>query len=65
MNITNIKVRQYIYGIVAAAGGLALIYGIVNVEQLGGWLILAGAVTGTTNLLALTNLNKPGDHESE
>ncbi|ALY09302.1 holin [Arthrobacter phage Jasmine] len=55
--------RAYIYGITAAAGGLALIYGLVNAAQLGGWLALSGAVLGLTNVLALANTNK-GDHEA-
>jgi len=63
MNIKNIKTRQYIYGIMVAAGALALIYGLVNVQQLGGWLALFGAALGLTNGLALAN-TPDGKHEA-
>lgn len=64
MNITNIKVRQYIYGILVAAGAVALVYGLVNVQQLGVWLALGGAILGLSNLLALSNTDKPGKHSA-
>lgn len=60
MNITDPRTRAYLYGVMVAIGGLALIYGIVNVEQLGGWLILAGALLGVSNGLALANTPKKG-----
>jgi hypothetical protein len=63
MNITNIKVRQYIYGIMVAAAPIVVIRGILTIEEAGLWVVLGGAVLGLTNLLALTNLNKPGSHE--
>lgn len=63
MFIKDIKTRQYIYGIFVAAGALALIYGLVNIEQLGGWLALIGAALGLTNALALGN-TRDGKHEA-
>lgn len=57
------KVRAYIYGILVAAGSVALVYGLVNVEQLGVWLALAGAALGLSNGLALANTPK-GRHEA-
>ena len=64
MNIQDPKVRAYIYGILVAAGAVALVYGLVNVEQLGVWLALGGAVLGLSNGLALANVDKPGRHEA-
>lgn len=64
MNITNPTVRAYIYGILVAAGAVALVYGLVNVEQLGVWLALGGAVLGLSNGLALANVDKQGKHEA-
>lgn len=63
MFIKNEATRRYIYGIVVAAGALAIIYGIVNVQQLGGWIALAGAILGITNGLALANTGN-GKHEA-
>lgn len=57
-NITNPKVRAYIYTVVAAAGAVALVYGALNAQQLGVWLSLAGAALGLTNGLALLNVPK-------
>ena len=64
MNIRDPKVRAYIYGVLVAAGAVALVYGLVNVEQLGVWLALGGAVLGLSNGLALANVDKPGGHEA-
>lgn len=61
--ITNPKFRAYIYGIFAAAGAVALVYGLVNAEQLGVWLALGGAALGLTNGLAYANTDK-GKHEA-
>ncbi len=62
MNITNPKVRAYIYGILIAAGAVAVVYGLVNVQQLGVWLSLGGAALGLSNGLALVNVPKsPSD----
>ena len=60
--ITDPKVRAYIYGILVAAGAVALVYGLVNVEQLGVWLALAGAALGLSNGLALANTPTSGKH---
>jgi hypothetical protein len=65
VNITNIKVRQYIYGILVAASPILIYRGIVDIHEAGLWLVLAGAVLGLSNTLALANLNKPGRHEAE
>jgi hypothetical protein len=63
--ITNPKTRAYIYGVMVAAGAVALVYGLVNAEQLGVWLALGGAVLGLSNGLALANTPKPdGKHEA-
>jgi len=59
--ITNPKVRAYIYGILAAAGAVALVYGLINVEQLGVWLALGGAALGLSNGLALANVPTASD----
>lgn len=56
MNITSPKVRAYIYGILAAAGAVALVYGLVNAEQLGVWLALGGAALCLSNSLSLANV---------
>jgi hypothetical protein len=63
MFIKDIKTRQYIYGILVAAGAVALIYGLVNVQQLGGWVALGGAILGLSNGLALGNTSE-GRHEA-
>jgi hypothetical protein len=63
VNIQNIKVRQYIYGIFATAGLLLIGYGILNVEQYGLWLAVIGAALGLTNALALNNTPN-GKHEA-
>ena len=62
--ISNPKVRAYIYGILVAAGAVALVYGLVNVEQLGVWLALGGAVLGLSNGLALANTPSTGKHSA-
>jgi len=64
MNIQDPKVRAYIYGILVAAGAVALVYGLVNVEQLGVWLALAGAALGLSNGLALANTPNTGKHSA-
>ena len=61
MNIKDPKVRAYLYGVMVAAAALAIIYGIVNVQQAGGWLVLFGALLGVSNGLALTNTPKKED----
>lgn len=63
MNITNIKVRQYIYGILVAASPLVVYKGIMDIHEAGLWLVLGGAVLGLSNLLALAN-TKQGKHEA-
>lgn len=55
MFIKDAKVRAWIYGIVAAAGYVALVYGLVNAQQLGAWLALGGAILAVSNTLALGN----------
>lgn len=63
MFIKDIKTRQYVYGVLVAAGAVALVYGIVNVQQLGVWVALGGAILGLSNGLALGNTNQ-GRHEA-
>ena len=63
MNITNIKVRQYIYGILVAASPIVVYKGLMDIHEAGLWLVLGGAVLGLSNLLALTN-TKQGKHEA-
>jgi hypothetical protein len=63
LNITNVKVRKYIYGIMVAASPIAVAYGIVTIEQAGLWLVLGGAVLGLSNLLAFSNTPN-GKHEA-
>lgn len=60
--ITNPAIRAYIYGILAAAGAVALVYGLVTEEQLVVWLALGAAVLG--NGLALVNTPTKGRHEA-
>ena len=64
MNITNIKVRQYIYGIMVAASPIVVYKGIMDINEAGLWLVLGGAVLGLSNLLALKNTGD-GKHEAE
>ena len=61
MFIKDPATRAYIYGIIAAAGAVALVYGFVTDEQLVVWLALGGAILG--NGLALINTDK-GKHEA-
>lgn len=49
------KVRRWIYGILTAAGAVAVTYGLVTGEQLSVWLLLAANVLGTG--LAFTKTN--------
>lgn len=44
--------RRWAYGVLAAAGVLALAYGITTTEQLAAWLTLGGALLGVTSLAA-------------
>lgn len=64
MNITNPKTRAYIYGVLVAIGAVALVYGLVNAEQLGVWLALGGAALGLSNGLALANTPASGKHSA-
>lgn len=65
MFIKDPAVRVYIYGICVAVGAVAVIYGLLNTQQLGGWIALVGAILGTTNTLALGNVNKPSEQAPE
>lgn len=58
MNITDPKVRAWLYGIMVAAAALAVIYGITTVQEAGGWVVLFGAALGVSNGLALANTPK-------
>jgi len=63
MNITSIKTRQYIYGILVAASPIVVYKGIMDIHEAGLWLVFGGAVLGLSNLLALAN-TKQGRHEA-
>ena len=63
MNITNIKVRQYIYGVLVAASPIVVYKGLMDIHEAGLWLVFGGAVLGLSNLLALAN-TKQGRHEA-
>lgn len=58
--IPSPAVRAYLYGVMVAAAALAVIYGLITVEQMGGWLVLGGALLGVSNGLALANTPKKG-----
>jgi hypothetical protein len=61
MFVKNPQVRAYIYGILVAAGAVALCYGLVTKEELAVWLGLGGSIIG--NGLALANTpTKGNDH---
>ncbi|MDQ0679098.1 Flp pilus assembly pilin Flp [Arthrobacter pascens] len=62
--ITSPAARAYIYGVLVAVGAVGLVYGLVNVEQLGVWLALGGALLGLSNGLALANTPTKGKHEA-
>lgn len=53
--IPSMAVRRYVYGVIAAALGVALIYGLVNAEQVSAWVILGTAICGLSNGLAFAN----------
>lgn len=57
--IPSARVRAYLYGVMVAAGAVALVYGLVNAEQLGVWLALGGAVLGVSNAVAYANVRNP------
>jgi hypothetical protein len=63
MFIKDVKVRQYIYGIMLAATPIIVIRGILTIEEAGLWLVLGGAILGLSNALALGN-TKDGRHEA-
>lgn len=46
--------RRWAYGVLAAAGALALTYGLLSAEELAAWLVLGSALLGVTGL-ALAN----------
>jgi len=56
MFIKSDRTRAYIYGILVAAGAIALTYGIVSSEELAVWLGLGGSILG--NGLAFANTDK-------
>lgn len=60
--IPSPAVRAWLYGVMVAAGGVAVVYGLLTIEQLGVWLVLGGALLGVSNSLALANTPKKGDH---
>lgn len=55
MFIKDPAVRRYVYGILAAAGAVALAYGILTATELAVWLALGAAVLGNTLAAANTN----------
>jgi hypothetical protein len=53
------QVRQYVYRVLAAAGPVALLYGVLTAEQIAVWLGLAGTVLATpAGALAAANVPK-------
>ena len=65
MIIKDPAIRAWIYGIFAAAGMVAAVYGLATGEQITVWLALVAAFLGGGNVLALANVDKPGRHEAE
>ncbi len=63
MLIKDDATRKYLYGIVAAAGFVALIYGFVDQDQLNAIEKLGAAILGISNTLAFVNTSK-GRHEA-
>lgn len=49
--------RRWAYGVLLAAGGVALAYGIVDTDKLGAWLVLGAALLGVGGT-ALANPTK-------
>ena len=64
-NFWNAKRRTWMYGIAAAAVPVLTTYGIVTVEQGGVWLILVGAVLGTTTPALAMNHITPDEVANE
>lgn len=58
MNITNPKVRAYIYAVAAAAGPLVIFYGLMSREEFALWLGFGGTALSIPQLLALANTPK-------
>ena len=63
MFIKDVKVRQYIYGIMVAVSAIIVFRGILTLAEAGLWLVLGGAILGLSNGLALGNA-KDGKHEA-
>lgn len=61
MFIKDNRTRAYIYGILVAAGAVALAYGIVSESELAVWIGLGGSILG--NGLAFANTDK-AKHEA-
>lgn len=64
MIIKNPQFRKYIYGILVAAGAVALCYGIVTKEQLFVWVALGGAILGN-GLAGFNVADGDGEHRAE
>lgn len=56
--IPSPRLRAYLYRLMVAAAGVAVLYGILTVEEAGVWLVLGGAGLGLSNGLALANTPK-------
>lgn len=56
--IPSPAVRQWLYGLVAAAGAVAVVYGLATPEQSAVWLEAAGLVLVLTNGLAAANTKR-------
>lgn len=63
MFIKNPKTRLYIYGILVAAGAVALTYGLLTHDQVVVWIALGGAILG--NGLAAGNVSDNGDQQGQ
>lgn len=53
-------VRLWLYGVGVAVFGLLLVYGIVNLQQAGAWLLVLGAALGLQQSgMAALNTRRP------
>lgn len=53
--VPSVALRKYLYGILVAAAAVALLYGVLNAEEVSAWLFLGAAILGLSNGLAYAN----------